>query len=51
MLGIVDHLTHEEWRWIDGAQGGAPVSRSEAEFAPGPALADATPELLDSVTG
>ena len=38
LLGIVDHLTHVEWRWIDGAMGGAPVSRSEAEFAPGPEL-------------
>ncbi|MGY2066367.1 mycothiol transferase [Blastococcus sp. SYSU DS0619] len=38
LLGIVNHLTHVEWRWIDGAVGGAEVSRSEAEFAPGPEL-------------
>ncbi len=38
LLGIVNHLTHVEWRWIDGAIGGAQVSRSEAEFRPGPEL-------------
>ncbi len=38
LLGIVDHLTHVEWRWIEGAMRGQPVSRSEAEFAPGPEL-------------
>ena len=38
LLGIVNHLTHVEWRWIDGAMRGLPVSRSEAEFAPGPEL-------------
>ncbi|RZU31714.1 DUF664 domain-containing protein [Blastococcus saxobsidens] len=38
LLGIVHHLTQVEWRWIDGAMRGEPVSRSEAEFAPGPEL-------------
>jgi uncharacterized damage-inducible protein DinB len=38
LLGIVNHLTHVEWRWIDGGMLGEPVSRSEAEFAPGPEL-------------
>ncbi|WP_346623660.1 DUF664 domain-containing protein [Blastococcus montanus] len=38
VLGVVNHLTHVEWRWIDGAMGGAEVSRSEAEFSPGPEL-------------
>jgi uncharacterized damage-inducible protein DinB len=38
LLGIVNHLTQVEWRWIDGGFGGASVSRSEAEFAPGPEL-------------
>jgi hypothetical protein len=38
LLGIVKHLACVEWRWIDGAMLGAPVSRSEAEFAPGPEL-------------
>jgi hypothetical protein len=38
LLGIVNHLTGVEWRWIDGGMRGAPVSRSEAEFAPGPEL-------------
>jgi uncharacterized damage-inducible protein DinB len=44
LLGIVNHLTHVEWRWIDGTFGGSPVSRSEDEFRPGPELrlADAT---------
>lgn len=39
LLGIVNHLTHVEWRWIDGGMLGQQVSRSEAEFAPGPELA------------
>jgi len=34
LLGIVNHLTHVEWRWIDGAMKGQDVSRSEEEFAP-----------------
>jgi uncharacterized damage-inducible protein DinB len=38
LLGIVNHLTHVEWRWMDGLFLGAEVSRSEAEFAPGPDL-------------
>ena len=38
LLGIVNHLTHVEWRWIDGGMLGAPVSRSEAEFEPGSEL-------------
>jgi uncharacterized damage-inducible protein DinB len=38
LLGIVNHLTHVEWRWIDGAMLGAETSRSEAEFTPGPEL-------------
>jgi uncharacterized damage-inducible protein DinB len=38
LLGIVNHLTHVEWRWIDGGLLGAEVSRSEAEFRPGPEL-------------
>jgi len=35
LLGIVHHLTKVEWRWIDGGFGGAQVTRSEREFAPG----------------
>jgi uncharacterized damage-inducible protein DinB len=35
LLGIVNHLSRVEWRWIDGAFGGAEVSRSEQEFRPG----------------
>jgi hypothetical protein len=38
LLGIVNHLTHVEWRWIDGKMLGEPTSRSEAEFRPGPEL-------------
>ncbi len=38
LLGIVNHLTHVEWRWIDGGMRGETVSRSEEEFSPGPAL-------------
>jgi uncharacterized damage-inducible protein DinB len=36
LLGIVNHLTHVEWRWIDGGFKGEEVSRSEDEFTPGP---------------
>lgn len=38
LLGVVVHLTGVEWRWIDGGMLGQPVSRSEAEFTPGPGL-------------
>jgi hypothetical protein len=38
LLGIVNHLTHVEWRWIDGGFLGVEVSRSEEEFTPGPSL-------------
>ena len=38
LLGIVNHLTRVEWRWIDGGFGGVDVSRSDAEFAPGTEL-------------
>lgn len=42
LLGVVNHLTHVEWRWIDGHMRGEPVSRSEQEFNPGPELNVAT---------
>jgi uncharacterized damage-inducible protein DinB len=35
LLGIVNHLTHVEWRWIDGGLLGQNVSRQEEEFHPG----------------
>jgi uncharacterized damage-inducible protein DinB len=38
LLGIINHLTHVEWRWIDGGMLGQDVDRSEEEFAPGPEL-------------
>ena len=38
LLGVVNHLTYVEWRWIDGKMLGAETSRSEAEFRPGPEL-------------
>jgi uncharacterized damage-inducible protein DinB len=38
LLGIVNHLTHVEWRWIEGGMRGQAVSRSEEEFSPGPEL-------------
>jgi uncharacterized damage-inducible protein DinB len=38
LLGIVNHLTHVEWRWIDGAILGEKVERSEEEFFPGAEL-------------
>lgn len=38
LLGIVNHLTRVEWRWIEGGMLGHEVSRSEEEFDPGPEL-------------
>jgi len=38
LLGIINHLTHVEWRWIDGGMRGEVVSRSEGEFRPGAEL-------------
>ncbi|HZS93854.1 MAG TPA: DinB family protein [Chloroflexota bacterium] len=38
LLGIINHLTHVEWRWIDGGMLGEETSRSEEEFTPGPEL-------------
>lgn len=38
LLGVVNHLTRVEWRWIDGGFREARVDRSEAEFFPGPEL-------------
>ena len=38
LVGIVNHLTHVEWRWIDGGMLGEEVSRHEEEFRPGPEL-------------
>jgi len=37
-LGVMNHLTHVEWRWIDGGMRGVDVHRSETEFRPGPDL-------------
>ena len=34
LLGIVQHLTNVEWRWIDGGFRDAEVSRSQQEFHP-----------------
>jgi uncharacterized damage-inducible protein DinB len=34
IIGLVNHLTHVEWRWIDGTMLGSIVNRSESEFAP-----------------
>jgi uncharacterized damage-inducible protein DinB len=38
LVGIVNHLTHVEWRHVDGGLLGLPTERSEAEFSPGPEL-------------
>jgi uncharacterized damage-inducible protein DinB len=35
VLGVVNHLTHVEWRWISGGMLGEAVSRDESEFTPG----------------
>ena len=38
LLGLVNHLTHVEWRWIDGAMLGRPTGKEEDEYLPGPEL-------------
>ena len=38
LIGIVNHLTNVEWRWIDGAMLGEPTGKSEEEYTPGPEL-------------
>jgi uncharacterized damage-inducible protein DinB len=34
LIGVVNHLTRVEWRWIDGHLRGQETSRSEEEFRP-----------------
>jgi uncharacterized damage-inducible protein DinB len=36
VLGVVNHLTYVEWRWIDGAFVGQETTRSQEEFCPAP---------------
>jgi uncharacterized damage-inducible protein DinB len=42
LLGVVNHLTQVEWRWIDGTMRGEDTSRRDEEFSPGPELTVAT---------
>ncbi|MEV8505927.1 DUF664 domain-containing protein [Actinoplanes sp. NPDC051475] len=34
LVGIVNHLTHVEWRWIDGQMLGAETGKDEQEYTP-----------------
>src|SRR5438067_6895663 len=34
LVGIVNHLAHVEWRWIEGGIRGAEVERNDNEFTP-----------------
>ena len=38
LLGVINHLTNVEWRWIDGHMLGNEVSKSPDEYRPGPEL-------------
>lgn len=38
LVGVVNHLSGVEWRWIDGGMLGAQVNRNEEELFPGPEL-------------
>jgi uncharacterized damage-inducible protein DinB len=38
LLGLVNHLTHVEWRWIDGEMLGRPTGKTGAEYFPGSEL-------------
>lgn len=46
ILGVVNHLTRVEWRWIDGAFLGGETARSEHEFRPPSDVAVA--DIVDS---
>ena len=41
VLGIVNHLTNVEWRWIDRRMHGLEPTRHEVEFTPGAELSAA----------
>lgn len=42
LVGIVNHLTHVEWRWIDGQMLGAGTGKDDDEYTPaGLAIEDA----------
>ena len=34
LIGIVNHLTHVEWRWIDGGMRGQETSKADDEYRP-----------------
>jgi hypothetical protein len=38
LLGVINHLTQVEWRWIDGGIRGHEINRRDEEFFPGPEL-------------
>jgi hypothetical protein len=39
LIGLINHLTHVEWRWIDGEMlGQATGKEPETEYTPGPEL-------------
>ena len=38
LLGILNHLTNMEWRWMDGGFEGIEAFQDEDEFHPGPEL-------------
>jgi hypothetical protein len=38
LLGIINHVTNVEWRWIDGHMLGNEVGKSPDEYRPGPEL-------------
>ena len=38
LIGIVNHLTNVEWRWIDGEMLGAETGKQDSEYTPGPEL-------------
>ena len=52
VIGVVNHLTNVEQRWIDGRMTGTVTSRSEEEFHPGPELsvADAVARYRERAT-
>ena len=41
IIGVINHLTHVEWRWINGRYLGEPFPRRDEEFVLGPEVTGA----------
>jgi hypothetical protein len=46
ILGVINHLTHMEWRWVEGRYLGTEFPARQDEFSLGPAITGA--EVIDA---